>query len=157
MNDMPQDHEFDANPEWTVEDFARARPASEVHSPEIAALLVRKRGRPLGSKNARRKEQIALRVDAEVIESYKTETDGRGWQTQMNDAIWPRVEVAFSTGLKGWTVTVTRPTRGGRLHEVLRKFSRLEDAKAFADGVADTIAGSDGLRPRVVIYGNKAA
>lgn len=37
--DLPAD--WDDNPEWTEEDFARARPASEVVSPAILAQLVR--------------------------------------------------------------------------------------------------------------------
>lgn len=36
----------DDNPEWTEEDFARARPATEMHSKAILDLLVRKPGRP---------------------------------------------------------------------------------------------------------------
>jgi uncharacterized protein (DUF4415 family) len=77
--------DWDDNPEWTEEDFARARPASEVHPPEVVALLVRKRGRPAGSKNAQRKEQIALRVDADVLAAYKA--GGPGWQSRMNAAL----------------------------------------------------------------------
>lgn len=39
----PWEHpDWDDNPEWTEEDFAKARPASEVHGPEIAAAMVRK-------------------------------------------------------------------------------------------------------------------
>lgn len=34
---------FDENPEWTEEDFARARPASEVHGKEFAAAMIRPR------------------------------------------------------------------------------------------------------------------
>ena len=40
---LPAD--WDDNPEWTEEDFANARPASEALGPEIAARLIR-RGRP---------------------------------------------------------------------------------------------------------------
>lgn len=85
MNKQPSRTEFDENPEWTVEDFARARPASVVHGPEIASMLVRKRGRPAGSKNARQKEQIALRVDRDVLARYKS--GGPGWQTRMNSVL----------------------------------------------------------------------
>gem|GEM_PF-5992610 len=42
----PPDGEYDDNPEWTEEDFANARPASEVHGPEFAAKLVRRDRRP---------------------------------------------------------------------------------------------------------------
>jgi uncharacterized protein (DUF4415 family) len=75
----------DDNPEWTEEDFAHARPAAEAHPPEVAAMLVRKRGRPPGSRNGSRKEQIALRVDADVLAAYRAE--GPGWQTRMNEAL----------------------------------------------------------------------
>jgi uncharacterized protein (DUF4415 family) len=68
----------DDNPEWTEGDFARARPAGEMHRPEIAALLVRKRGRPAGSN----KEQVALRIDRDVIARFRAE--GPGWQSRMN-------------------------------------------------------------------------
>jgi hypothetical protein len=36
----PDDPEWDDNPEWTAEDFARARPASEVHGAEFAAAMI---------------------------------------------------------------------------------------------------------------------
>ena len=51
-NDKPivadfNDPDWDDNPEWTDQDFARARPASEFHPPEVLALLVRPAGRPV--------------------------------------------------------------------------------------------------------------
>lgn len=75
----------DENPEWTDEDFARARPADEALPAEAAALLVRKRGRPAGSRNAASKSQVTLRLDADVIAAFKS--GGPGWQTRMNDAL----------------------------------------------------------------------
>ena len=71
----------DDNPEWTEEDFARARPISEF--PELAAAFVsaKKRGRPAGST----KEQVALRIDKDVIEHFRA--DGPGWQSRMNRAL----------------------------------------------------------------------
>ena len=76
--------EFDENPEWTAEDFARARPISEF--PELAAAFTKaKRGRPIGSKKPDAKQQVALRLDPEVIERFKAA--GPGWQTRMNDAL----------------------------------------------------------------------
>lgn len=71
----------DDNPEWTEEDFARARPLSAMHPPEIVALLVRQPGRPAGSK----KEQVALRVDRDVLARFRE--GGPGWQTRMNAAL----------------------------------------------------------------------
>ena len=75
----------DDNPEWTEEDFARAKPASEVHGEDVAVMLVRKRGRPAGSTKPDSKRQIALRVDADVLAGYKA--GGPGWQTRMNEAL----------------------------------------------------------------------
>lgn len=95
MNDTAKPWErpdFDDNPEWTEEDFARAKPASEVLGKEAAAGLVRKRGRPAGSKNATSKEQIALRVDADIVAAFKA--TGPGWQTRMNEALGEAVKFA---------------------------------------------------------------
>lgn len=43
MNKQPPPTDFDENPEWTEEMFARARPAHEVLPPEAAAHLVKRR------------------------------------------------------------------------------------------------------------------
>ena len=55
-------------------------------SPEelVAAVSAygRKRGRPAGSGA---KEQIALRVDRDVLARFRA--DGPGWQTRMNEAL----------------------------------------------------------------------
>ena len=75
------------NPEWTAEDFAKARPAKEV-LPEIfsktvaAEMLKPKRGRPV---SAHKKESIAIRLDADVLAALKA--SGDGWQTRINDAL----------------------------------------------------------------------
>ncbi|GAC1607485.1 MAG: BrnA antitoxin family protein [Aquirhabdus sp.] len=44
--------------------------------------LSRPRGRPFGSGM---KEQVTLRIDREILESFKGAGDG--WQTRMNDAL----------------------------------------------------------------------
>ena len=49
-----------------------------------AAELQTKRGRPAMDAE-RRKEQIALRVDKDVLEWYRSQ--GPGWQTRMNAAL----------------------------------------------------------------------
>ena len=73
---------YDDSPEWTEADFKRARPASVVHSPRLAATMLRsKGGRPRGSD----KEQISLRIDKEVLERFRA--NGPGWQTKMNSAL----------------------------------------------------------------------
>lgn len=82
MNKEPPVVFDDDNPEWTEADFARARAASDLLPPAIAAALVKnKGGRPRGSN----KVQIALRADREVVERFKA--DGPGWQSRMNDAL----------------------------------------------------------------------
>lgn len=75
----------DDNPEWTAEDFAKAKPASEVHAPQVASALVkRKPGRPVGSLSAT-KEQVTLRLDSDVLAKFRA--TGPGWQTRVNDAL----------------------------------------------------------------------
>lgn len=44
--------------------------------------LKRPRGRPFGSGT---KKQVTLRVDSDVLESFKV--TGDGWQTRINDAL----------------------------------------------------------------------
>ncbi len=73
----------DENPEWTEADFASARTVADY--PALAAAFPKVRGRPTGSTIPARKEQIALRVDADVLARYKAE--GRGWQTRMNEVL----------------------------------------------------------------------
>lgn len=75
----------DDNPEWTTEDFARARPASEF--PELAGVLekiAKPRGRPAGSTTSK-KTQVALRIDNDTLDRFKAE--GPGWQSRMNEAL----------------------------------------------------------------------
>ncbi len=74
MND-----DWDDNPEWTEEDFRRARPANEVHSPEIVAALMRQPGRPKMDP-AKAKQAISLRVAPDVLDAMRA--TGRGWQTR---------------------------------------------------------------------------
>lgn len=76
----PADH--DENPEWTDEDFARARPAAEVLPPEVLAAFGKGRiGRPPGSD----KERITIRLDKDVLAEYRA--TGPGWQGRINDAL----------------------------------------------------------------------
>jgi uncharacterized protein (DUF4415 family) len=66
------------NPEWTKEDFARARPFSEVF-PELHAGIKRSRGRP---KLDNPKEAVTLRLSPDVVEKYKAAA-GDEWRTRM--------------------------------------------------------------------------
>ena len=68
------------NPEWTEEDFAKARPINDF--PELAAAFPKsKGGRPKGSN----KVQIALRLDRDAVDRFKE--SGPGWQSRINDAV----------------------------------------------------------------------
>jgi uncharacterized protein (DUF4415 family) len=70
--------------EWTAEDFANAKPASEMLPPEVYATLVAKRprGRP---KSDETKVFTAIRLDADLLKAFKS--TGKGWQTRMNAAL----------------------------------------------------------------------
>jgi uncharacterized protein (DUF4415 family) len=59
------------------------------HTPQEIASR-RKRGRPAGSVKANRKEQVALRLDPEVLAYFRS--TGAGWQSRINDALRRVVE-----------------------------------------------------------------
>jgi uncharacterized protein (DUF4415 family) len=75
------------NPEWTKEDFARARPAAEV-LPEFIGekaaqeLMPRGRGR---LQKADKKVNQTLRLDPDVPEAFRQE--GSGWQARINQVL----------------------------------------------------------------------
>jgi uncharacterized protein (DUF4415 family) len=68
------------NPEWSKEDFARARPASEV-VPEIVAAY--RRGR--GPQRLPTKRLVSLRLDPDIIEHFRAR--GPGWQARINSTL----------------------------------------------------------------------
>lgn len=74
----------DDNPEWTDEDFARARPASEVLGHEIAAMLIRKRGRP-AKPPEERKKQLTLRIAPDLRNAMRA--SGAGWMSRAEKAL----------------------------------------------------------------------
>ena len=65
------------NPEWTAEDFAKAKPFAEVF-PELAASI--RKGR--GPNKAPTKKLVSLRLSGQVIEAYKAK--GPGWQSRID-------------------------------------------------------------------------
>jgi uncharacterized protein (DUF4415 family) len=72
----------DDAPELTEEDFARG---DVYHGGKLISRGIRdssRPGRPLGSGS---KTPITVRFDTEIIEAFRTR--GKGWQTQMNDAL----------------------------------------------------------------------
>ena len=70
----------DDNPEWTAEDFVKARPASEL-PPHILAAFPRTRG----PQKASTKVPVSIRLSPEVIAHFKA--DGPGWQSRIDDAL----------------------------------------------------------------------
>ncbi len=84
MSKLPPPPDFDENPEWTEADFARARPASEVHGKAFAAGLVRARGRPALAEGER-KAKVNIRLSPEVVAALRA--TGAGWQTRADQAL----------------------------------------------------------------------
>lgn len=85
----------DANPEWTAEDFAKARPASEVLPPDLLAQFRAGVGRP---RLANPKVPVKLRLDGDVLDALRA--TGPGWQTRINDMLKARIsrgKVKFDT------------------------------------------------------------
>lgn len=76
----------DENPEWTAEDFAKARPASEalpqIFGDKVAKEMLRPRGRP---RVEFPKQRINIRLSHEVVEHFKSA--GEGWQTRIDTAL----------------------------------------------------------------------
>jgi uncharacterized protein (DUF4415 family) len=72
------------NPEWTDEDFVRARPALDVLPKEVVEAIRRHRGQR-GPQKAPTKEMISLRVDRDVVAVYRA--TGPGWQARANEAL----------------------------------------------------------------------
>ena len=79
MSDKP---EFDEdNPEWTAEDFKRARLPHEVLPPHIRKAFPKTRG----PQAAPKKVPVSIRLTAEVVERFKA--DGPGWQSRIDDVL----------------------------------------------------------------------
>jgi len=77
------------NPEWTEEDFARAKRGDEIPAHIRAAFgkgkAARPVGRPVGSTKPNAKRSITLRLDPDVVERWRA--TGPGWQSRMNEAL----------------------------------------------------------------------
>jgi uncharacterized protein (DUF4415 family) len=69
--------------EWTDEEFAQARPASEVMPPELYQALIERRVR--GPQKAPTKEMISVRLDRDLVERLRA--TGPGWQARINDTL----------------------------------------------------------------------
>lgn len=62
---------------------AKAGEFAQTHTPE--QIIARRRGRPVGSKQAVTKEAVKIRLDADVLAALRA--SGDGWQTRINDAL----------------------------------------------------------------------
>jgi uncharacterized protein (DUF4415 family) len=69
--------EVSDSPEWTAEDFARAKPFAGA-LPELAATIRRGRGRPPVEAP---KQAVTLRLDPATLEKFKA--TGKDWRTKM--------------------------------------------------------------------------
>jgi uncharacterized protein (DUF4415 family) len=67
------------NPEWTAQDFRRAKPFAQA----FPALAESRRGR--GPQKDPTKVAVSLRLTRDVVERFKA--DGPGWQTRMDKAL----------------------------------------------------------------------
>jgi uncharacterized protein (DUF4415 family) len=77
----------DDSPELTEAFFKKARPAHEILEKTLGKasaekLLKGKVGRPVSDSP---KKQITLRLDADVIEEFRSH--GKGWQTEINHVL----------------------------------------------------------------------
>lgn len=71
--------------EATDEELAQMRPAREVLPAEFFEMVEegrKRRGRP---QQAGGKKQVTLRLDSDVLDSFKSEGDG--WQSRINEAL----------------------------------------------------------------------
>jgi uncharacterized protein (DUF4415 family) len=86
-NRLPLIDEENEVRELTIEDFARARPASEllpeILGPDAAAEFLKRR--PRGPQKKPRKTSTTIRLDVEVLEALKAM--GKGWQTRINSVL----------------------------------------------------------------------
>jgi uncharacterized protein (DUF4415 family) len=79
-------------PEWTSEDFAKARAASEVLPRGLYEAAVKRCRGQRGPQKAPVKKAITLRIDPDILARYKAM--GPGWQSRMNEALRRSIETA---------------------------------------------------------------
>ena len=68
------------SPEWSEEDFRRARPFAEVF-PDLAASYRRLRAR----KGEPKKAPVSIRLSREVLDYFRGK--GTGWQTRIDETL----------------------------------------------------------------------
>ncbi len=96
MKKLPNPELIDQdNPDWTAEDFARVRPASEVlpqlFGEQAGRTMLRDRPKALVTK-----EPVKIRLDADVLRALRA--TGDGWQTRINDTLRASLQLAGKLG-----------------------------------------------------------
>jgi uncharacterized protein (DUF4415 family) len=81
---MSKNKNVEENPEWTEASFARARVATEVHSPRIVTKLVNKGGRPELPPELR-KQATSIRLSPDVLAALRA--TGANWQTRADEVL----------------------------------------------------------------------
>ena len=69
------------NPEWTDEDFAKARPASELPNWFLDAFPNTKAA-VRGAQKTPTKAPVSIRLDPDVLDHFRS--GGPGWQSRIN-------------------------------------------------------------------------
>lgn len=69
------------NPEWTKDDFARAKAPHDVLAPDVLSMFKRTRG----PQRTPRKVPISIRLSPDVVEHFKA--SGPGWQSRIDDTL----------------------------------------------------------------------
>ena len=74
------------NPEWTAQEIARARPASEVLPKLFGANAAKDMLKPRGRPHAEVvKDRITIRLSPDVTAAFRA--SGDGWQTRIDAAL----------------------------------------------------------------------
>lgn len=69
------------NPEWTEEDFARAKPAHEILSAEVLSAFKKTRG----PQKLPTKVPVSIRLSSDVVEHFRA--TGPGWQNRIDETL----------------------------------------------------------------------
>lgn len=72
------------NPEWTAQDFARAKGA-ETLPDHVLAAFPKTAARVRGAQKAPTKAPVSIRLDQAIVDHFKAQ--GPGWQGRINEAL----------------------------------------------------------------------
>lgn len=95
--------------ELTRADLAAFRPAADVLPTALAAQLPKRRVGERGPQKAPTKQQVNVRLDADVLEHFRA--GGAGWQTRLNAALRRAVDGERQAGGRDREPTVATTER----------------------------------------------